>query len=108
MRPLSQHLRSQISDAKERGLFFEICDLPFAIRSESTEAMPWTTADREIILDAIRDIAEGKRVTSVTTADRSETYQIADVGDLQKLLDTINANVQNRPRLLRSRYSKGL
>ena len=73
--------------------------------------MPWTTADREILLNAMREIAKGERVTSVTTADRSETKQIASLDDLKKLLDQIDAATTpatQRPRLLRSRYSKGL
>jgi hypothetical protein len=57
----------------------------------------------------MREIVDGKRMVSVTTADRSETYQAFTVQDLQKLLDMIDgANNKNRPRLLRSRYSKGL
>lgn len=73
--------------------------------------MPWTQADREIILDAMRAIAKGERVTSVTTADRSETYQVATIDDLKKLLDQIETSATpstKRPRVLRSRYSKGL
>ncbi len=73
--------------------------------------MPWTKADREIVLEAIRDIADGKRVTQIMTADRQETYQVASLDDLQKLLDRIDAvspGTAPRPRILRSRYSKGL
>jgi len=73
--------------------------------------MPWTVADREIILQAMRDIAKGERVTEVTTADRQETRQIASLDDLKKLLDQIDSATTpaaQRPRLLRSRYNKGL
>lgn len=71
--------------------------------------MPWTEADRETVLEAMREIVAGKRVVSITTADRSETRQVANLAELQKILDSISTGgATHRPRLLRSRYSKGL
>lgn len=70
--------------------------------------MPWTQADRENVLEAMREIIDGKRVVMLTTADRSETRQAATIKDLQDILDIIDAVTAPRPRLLRSRYNKGL
>jgi hypothetical protein len=71
--------------------------------------MPWTEADRETVLDAMRQIIAGERVVEVTTADRSETRQVASLDELRKILGEIDATgVTPRPRLLRGRYSKGL
>ena len=70
--------------------------------------MPWTKADRENVLEAMREIIDGKRVVSVTTADRSETRQITTLKELEDLLTSIDGLVTSRPRLLRSRYNKGL
>lgn len=72
------------------------------------DAMPWTKADRENVLEAMREIIDGKRVVSVTTADRSETRQMTTLKELEDLLTSIDGLVTARPRLLRSRYNKGL
>ena len=70
--------------------------------------MPWTNADRENVLEAMRQIIDGKRVVTLTTADRSETRQVATLKDLQDILDSIDASKVTHPRILRSRFSKGL
>jgi hypothetical protein len=68
--------------------------------------MPWTSEDREMILDAMREIIAGKRLVVVTTADRSETRQITRLEELQDILNKIDGTAQ--PRIFRTRYSKGL
>jgi len=57
----------------------------------------------------MRQIIAGERVVVLTTADRSETRQIANLEELRKILGEIDATgVTPRPRLLRGRFSKGL
>ena len=71
--------------------------------------MPWTEDDRETVLDAMRQIIAGERVVEVTTADRSETRQVASLDELRKILGEIDqTGVVTRPRLLRGRFNKGL
>jgi hypothetical protein len=70
--------------------------------------MPWTAEDRECVLDAKRQIIAGKRLVVVTTSDRSETRQIVKLEELDAILAQIDARISPRPRIFRTRYSKGL
>src|ERR671918_51679 len=66
--------------------------------------MPWTEADKEAVLEAMRQIIAGERVIVLTTADRSETRQVASLEELRDILGEIDASVTPRPRIFRTSY----
>lgn len=67
--------------------------------------MAFTADDLTIVEDAIRRLAQGKRVTELRFSDRLMRYESATMDDLLKLRDQIRAEVQRAgPR--RSRVSR--
>ena len=78
--------------------------------------MAFIADDLTKIEDAIRAHIEGKRVVSWTFSDRVERRSDTPLAELVKLRDQIKEEVaatqtdatKRRPRLFRSRYSKGL
>lgn len=55
--------------------------------------MAWTTADRDAVKAAIVALATGARTVSVTLADRTVTYQQADLEELRQILAMIEADI---------------
>ena len=78
--------------------------------------MAFIADDLTKIEDAIRAHIEGKRIVSWTFSDRVERRSDTPLAELIKLRDQIKEELaavqtdptKRRPRLYRSRYSKGL
>ncbi len=78
--------------------------------------MAFNADDLTKIEDAIRSHIEGKRIITWTLSDRVERRSDTPLAELVKLRDQIKEEVaaaqtdptKRRPRLFRSRYSKGL
>lgn len=71
--------------------------------------MAWTELDKQNLEDAIRQLIKGERTVSLTTADRSETWQALDLATALKLREQ-HATELSRPkgRLFLTRHEKGL
>jgi hypothetical protein len=80
--------------------------------------MAWTPADLANIEQAIRDLVAGnKRTVTLTLHDRIVSYERTSLTELRALRDEMKEEVnaaagasasQQRPRIMRSRFSKGL
>jgi hypothetical protein len=72
--------------------------------------MAWTSQDIADIEAAIRKKAKGERLTNVDLGGRIESYADANLEDLQKLLERMRFEAPStpHPRILRSRFEKGL
>ena len=75
----------------------------------------WTEEDRELVRDAIRCKVSGRRIVANTVSgpggDKITQYSDMTLDQLRALLEEIEEFLDtpiNRPRILRSRYSKGL
>jgi hypothetical protein len=53
----------------------------------------WTTADRDAVKAAIVALATGARTVTVTVADRTVSYQAADLTALREVLAMIEADL---------------
>ena len=53
----------------------------------------WTTADRDAVKAAIVALATGSRTVTVALADRTVTYQSADLAALREVLAMIEADL---------------
>ena len=73
--------------------------------------MAWTTTDRDAIKAAILALATGARTATVAFGDRTVSYQPAQLPELTKLLNVIEAELASttRPKQFHAYYNgKGL
>lgn len=72
--------------------------------------MIWTESDVRCLKKAVMDKAEGKRVTALQLGERLEQFADASLDQLKALLGdaTNSVNGPQRPKIFRTRQSKGL
>lgn len=72
--------------------------------------MAYTAADRDAVKAALLALATGERTVTIAYADRTETYQPADVAQLQAILAMIETDLgaTTRVRQWLASGSKGL
>ena len=71
----------------------------------------WTQDDADAVRAAIRDLAIGKRVVTITFAgppQQSNTYQAVDLKDLEALLTKIERSLSTKPGYRLASICKGV
>ena len=75
-----------------------------------TAWMAWTQADADAVRNAVVALATGKRTVTISYTGppaRSETYALADLDQLRKLLAEMERSLSGAPRFRRVAFSKG-
>lgn len=72
--------------------------------------MAWTQADADAVRAAVLALATGTRTVTVSYSgppSRSETYGVAQLGELRALLTEVERQAAGAPTFRRTSFSKG-